>query len=109
MEPETVLSQDPILSKRKERSERIIKYSVIGIAVIGLLMLIFLVVQVYSIKSDIQNSLTESKNSAANNHAKTRQYVKCIADSLLKPVSERTSTDFDDCGIEGAGDASVKQ
>lgn len=36
----------------------------------------------------------------------TQNYIRCVASVLLKPVSERSESDFDACGIPGVTDPS---
>lgn len=98
MQPQDILEQNPKLAHRMDRATAIMKYSVISMVLVSFVLMIFIVVQLLSIQAQITASLAENKAAGAANHAKTQQYVKCIADTLLEPIEQRKPPDFDKCG-----------
>lgn len=97
------------LQHRIDRADRVIKYGVAGIFLVMIATMIFMVYQLFVIQDGIRVSLEESKKAGAENHQLTRQYVKCIADNLLKPVTERTTRDFEACGITDTNQPTQKK
>ncbi len=90
----------------------------IGVGVLityAVLLLTLLAVQTFIIQSTIAEN--QKKNAAASEewfnrytednakqHKVTQAYIRCIAEALLVPVSERKPGAFDECGIEARQD-----
>lgn len=85
----------------KNRADKIVVISLITGTLVMFATLILITIQLFAVRSDIQNTLDQSRASGAANHKKTQAYVKCVADVLLQPLAKRTTADFDQCGIEG--------
>lgn len=64
--------------------------------------------QTISIQQSIQHSLDISRQTAAMNHQRTQDYVKCIAQVLLKPLAQRTDVDFNECTIKETANSNPK-
>lgn len=47
-----------------------------------------------------RDALQESLDDNQAQHAKTQEFVKCIANALLMPVAQRSAAIFDQCGID---------
>lgn len=71
-------------------SKRIFYFYLFGVT-------IFLIVQSFALSSQVQNTLEQQKRDNAEQHARTQQYIRCIADTLLTPLSGRTEINFDNC------------
>lgn len=85
MNPERV----EVLQHKIDRADRIIKFSLVGAAVVVVITLVVIIFQLAALNTSVQNSLIESRKNAAENHQRTQEYVKCIAVTLLKPVAQR--------------------
>lgn len=64
--------------------------------------------QTIAIQNSIKDNLAVSRQTAATNHQRTQDYVKCIAQVLLKPLVQRKDTDFDECTVKETADSSLK-
>lgn len=91
------LQLDDIQTKRMRRINRAIVLSAIGAALVYLAVLIVIVVQLFSIQEQQKLSNEEAKKNDTANHARTQQYIRCIADALLVPMASRDDINFDDC------------
>lgn len=85
------------LTKRIDHADHIIKWSAVGSVFMIFITLIIIIFQLLVIQNSIQDSLVQSRKTAAGNHKRTQEYVKCIAVTLLKPLAQRKSEDFDKC------------
>jgi len=92
------------LTKKVDSANKIIKVSLWGIVGVILFTLVLIVIQLVTLQKTQENNLAAMRASAAENHRQTQQYVKCIADVLLKPVADRKEVDFSECGIQGTND-----
>lgn len=88
---------DEQLTKRINYADHIIKWSALGSVIMIFITLVIIIFQLLAIQNSIQSSLVQSRKTAAENHKRTQEYVKCIAVTLLKPVKERKPEDFDKC------------
>lgn len=88
---------DEQLIKRIDHADAIIKWSAFGSVVMIFIILVIIIFQLLAIQNSIQDSLVQSRKTAAENHKRTQEYVKCIAVTLLKPVAQRKPEDFDKC------------
>lgn len=62
-----------------------------------LIVTLFSAVQTVIISQQVKDSLEVNRANGAANHQRTQEYVKCIAITLLKPVQERSTVDFNNC------------
>lgn len=60
---------------------------------------LFTSIQTIMISQQIKDNLDASRATAADNHKKTQDYVKCVALTLLKPLAQRQGTDFENCTV----------
>lgn len=96
-----------------KRADHLLKV-VIGILVVFFVgMFVFIAGQLYVVQNTIA---TNQKVNAQGNtdrfakytqenelqHEKTQQYVKCIAQTLLLPIDQRTNAVFDQCSVPPA-------
>lgn len=93
------LDVDKLLMQRLHRNDRIITISLIG--------MVFTIIALFGFVA-YSNQLyqEQSRITGAKNHELTRQYIKCIATTLTKPLSERTPEAFNKCGIDIEGSVS---
>ncbi len=89
----------PELAHKLERTDQVIKYSIMGAVALIVIALIVIIFQLVRIQQTIESNLVISRAQAAENHKKTQQYVRCVAETLLKPISQRNKDAFDKCGI----------
>lgn len=82
---------------RIERANKVIKGSLVSLVVIAIMILGLVVFQLISIQSQINDNLIKMQESAAQNHERTQEYIKCIANTLQIPISQRTDVDFENC------------
>lgn len=64
--------------------------------------------QTIVIQQSIKDSLEISRRTAATNHQRTQDYVKCIAQVLLKPLAQRSDTDFSECTVKETANSDLK-
>ena len=88
---------DEQLTKRIDHADAIIKWSALGSEVMIFITLIIIIFQLLAIQNSIQDSLVQSRKTANEYHKRTQEYVKCVAVTLLKPIVQRKSEDFDQC------------
>lgn len=69
---------------------------------------LFTSIQTIAIQQSIQASLQTSRETASKNHQRTQDYVKCVAKVLLKPLSQRTTADFDECTVKETANSGLK-
>jgi len=93
--------QEEYLLKRIDNSNKAIKVSVIGAAIVAIFTMFFIVFQLFSIQEQINQTLIQGQKNAANNHLRTQQYIKCVV--LLSP-EQRIEENFDKCGKTGTVD-----
>lgn len=91
---------NPKLTQKIERTDRVIKYSFLGAVFFILLGLVVIIIQLVRIQDTIEANLVTSREAAAENHRKTQKYVKCVAQQMLKPLSQRKANDLERCGID---------
>ena len=94
MTREPITPPEEILSKRLARNDKIIAFNLIVMNVAILALFVFSIFQ-------NQAYLEQSRINGNKNHELTREYIKCIATILTKPLSQRTQEAFDACGIGG--------
>ena len=85
--------------KKDNRAQKFLESSkmVFGLYIVGIT--IFFIFQFLTINNQIRDSLRVNKENGASNHALTREYIKCIAEILLKPIDQRSPKLFENCGI----------
>jgi hypothetical protein len=88
---------DDILQRRLARNDKIIAFNLIVMNVVILALFVFSIFQ-------NQAYLEQNRIIGAKNHERTQQYIRCIATILTKPLAQRTTQAFDDCGIKNVDD-----
>jgi hypothetical protein len=91
------MSDIDLLKVKETRASRRFEISKVVLLTYFGLATLFLGVQVIVINTNIQNSLNESKKSAAENHSKTQAYIRCLFEVVNVPLADRSSINFDDC------------
>jgi len=84
---------DKVLMQRLNRNDKVIAISLGGMAFTILALFVFMIYQ-------NQSYLEQNRIICAKNHELTRQYIRCVATILTKPLAQRTQKAFDDCGIK---------
>lgn len=92
--------QDQLL-KKVDRANFGLRITGACALVVLFLTLGFLVVQGFSLQRQLDAQLKSQVETASKNHQRTQQYVRCIANVLMKPLRDRTEADFDACGLSG--------
>lgn len=87
------------LENRIDRYEKGMRYTLIGVYVCILILLGFIIVQQFQTQAQLSQTLTQIKNAAAQNHQKTQNYIKCIAEGLTVPIAQRSTDVFEQCGL----------
>lgn len=67
----------------------------------------FTAVQSVIVSNQLRDNVEQNAKNGQKNHQLTREYVKCIAITLLKPVAQRTEVDFKNCTKEENKKSSV--
>lgn len=88
------------LMKRVDRANLGLKLTLGGAVMVMFMTLGLLVFQSFQLKAQIEQTLRTAEQSTVNNHRKTQEYVRCIAQALVKQIEDRTEEDFDRCGIK---------
>lgn len=81
------------LYKQLRRSNTIIKACLISILILNIIVSVIIVL---TIQYNQQQLIVKS----GQNHLRTQEYVKCIAEQLVKPISERGEVSTDNCTHE---------
>lgn len=97
------MSDIDLLKVKEAKASRRFEISKVVLLTYFGLATLFLGVQGIVINTNIQNSLNESKKSAAENHAKTQAYIRCLFEVVNVPLAERESINFDDCTARANG------
>lgn len=92
------------LEKRKTKWDRIVTGLKFSLGAYAFIVLTYLAVQgilvqqqVAEVIQQVRDSQLANQTTGTANHEKTRQYVRCIANALLVPVTEREEINFDNC------------
>ena len=84
---DTELTQQ--LNKVK-RADRIVKYCMIG-------LLVLVAVLFAGVLYQNQKNADLSREQARQNHKRTQEYVKCVAETLTIPIANRSDNALDNC------------
>lgn len=57
----------------------------------------FTAVQSVIVSNQLRDNVDQNAANGQKNHQLTRDYIKCIAVTLLKPVAQRSDVDFENC------------
>lgn len=87
------------LELKINRADKGMKITLVGAVVTGVFLLCFIVVQQFQTQQAIKDSLASSKVTAAANHKKTQEYVRCVAIALTEPMAGRNDA-LNMCGLD---------
>lgn len=97
------------LEQRMDRASKLIRISKVLMVIVLAIMIILVLVQELATQNQIQDSIKQLEAAGSANHQRTQQYVKCVADVLLKPIDQRSPSDFDKCGLGGTSKSGTQQ
>lgn len=82
---------------KDERNSRWLRASA-GISLLYVVVVVtYLLFQSFAIQAQNKSTLEDLKRDNANNHERTQQFVRCIADALAIPIEIRSSENLDIC------------
>ncbi|MBH1979938.1 hypothetical protein I8H89_00280 [Candidatus Saccharibacteria bacterium] len=88
---------DPQLTRKVERANKFITTAVSVASVFVFVSLVTIIGLLVGIQQGQDRNLAISRDLASQNHKRTQEYVKCVAQSLTIPVKDRSPGDIEAC------------